>query len=406
MGIKPKPATPTPEPTPPTPEPTPPTPTPPTPGAEDVHGLVHNPVDESRPNSPVPVRAKLGGDVGAAKLFLFYRGSGQEDFVSQPMKNTSGAEWVGVIPPDAVAGKSLQYYLEARDARGRAVVGAGSTMNPFIIAISDTAPPPTNVPEVDVEDPLMRDRAAQRRRADERKSNHYHLFVLLMPGFGFGVESAGSRTEVAWQFQKVPGTTSGIYVPQPIGATGVTIAPFHLAAEIGYAITSHWMVSLFGRFQLVTAANAETVRTDTTQAPTSKAFGAVAGLARLRYRFLDGKFHPYIHADIGAGEIRHTLDVSSANTADYPLVDKYTADQRNGPNKTAPIQIVCKDPKNCSDTIVHGLFLIGGGAGLWYDIGSHLSFIFDFNVLGLIGTGGRSTGNNFDFQIGLGVHFL
>ena len=83
---------------------------------------MHTPVDESRPNAPIPVRAKLGTDVGATRVFLFFRGSGQEDFLSVPMKNTSGAEWVGRHPGDAVTGKSLQYYLEARDARGRAVV--------------------------------------------------------------------------------------------------------------------------------------------------------------------------------------------------------------------------------------------------------------------------------------------
>ena len=105
---------------------------------EEVHGLLHTPVDESRPNAPIPVRAKLGCDVGATRVFLFFRGSGQEDFLSVPMKNTSGAEWVGVIPGDAVTGKSLQYYLEARDARGRAVVNAGSGPSPFVVVISDT----------------------------------------------------------------------------------------------------------------------------------------------------------------------------------------------------------------------------------------------------------------------------
>ncbi len=59
-----------------------PTPTTPTPApGDEVHGLVHNGVDESRPNAPVPIRAKLGSDVGATRVFLFYRGSGQEDFV-------------------------------------------------------------------------------------------------------------------------------------------------------------------------------------------------------------------------------------------------------------------------------------------------------------------------------------
>ena len=47
-------------------------------------------------------------------------------------------------------------------------------------------------------------------------------------------------------------------------------------------------------------------------------------LARARYRFLEGRFHPYIHVDIGGGEIRHVLDISSAQSDTHPLVDKFT----------------------------------------------------------------------------------
>jgi hypothetical protein len=73
------------------PEP-PPEPEPPSP--DEVKGLQHNPVDEVRPNQPILVKALLGNDVGATKLFLFFRGSGQEDYVSLAMKHTKGAEYV------------------------------------------------------------------------------------------------------------------------------------------------------------------------------------------------------------------------------------------------------------------------------------------------------------------------
>jgi hypothetical protein len=389
-----------------TPEPPPPPEKPVTPPAEEVHGLVHNALDESRPNSPVPVRAKLGSDAGATRVFMFYRGSGQEDFVAVPMKNTSGVDWVGVIPPEAVVGKSLQYYLEARDPRGRAVVGSGSSINPYIIVITDSAPPPTNVPEVDVEDPLMRERLAKQRQKDEHRTTRDHLFVFVMPGFGFGVEPAGNHTEVAWQYQTT-GSRMDSYVAQPVGATGIAVAPFHIAAEVGYLLTPHWSLSLFGRFQLVTAANAETQRlTKMEQAPTSKAFGAIAGFVRARYRFLDGRFHPYVHLDIGGGEIRHSLDISAAQSTEHPLVDQYTAAQYNSGNKAVTLQPVCTPGKTCTDSIALGLFFIGGGAGIWYDIGSHFAFIFDLNLLGAIGTGAGQSGANFDVQVGLGAHFL
>jgi hypothetical protein len=377
-----------------------------------VHGLVHNPVDESRPNAPIPVRAKLGSDVGATRVFLFFRGSGQEDFLSVPMKNSSGNEWVGVIPPEAVTGKSLQYYLEARDARGRAVVNAGSAASPYIVVISETAAAPTNVPEVDVEDPLMKERLAKKRKEEEHKSTRDHLFIFVMPGFGFGVEPAGNHTEVAWQYQTA-GPNMGKYIQQPVGATGIAVAPFHLAVELGYLITPKLSLSVFGRFQLVTGANAQTVHTGMEQGATTKAFGAVAVLARARYRFLEGRFHPYVHVDLGGGEIRHVLDISSAEGEPpngHPLVDAYSANQWNIGNITAAnmsmLQEVCSNHKNCSDTIALGYLFLGGGAGIWYDFASHFAFILDVNLLGGIGTSDHQSGFNIDVQAGLGAHFL
>lgn len=392
------------------PEPTPPTP----PSTEEVHGLVHNPVDESRPNAPIPVRAKLGGDVGATRVFLFFRGSGQEDFLSVPMKNSSGVEWVGVIPPDAVTGKSLQYYLEARDARGRAVANAGSGANPFIVVISETAAPPSNVPEVDVEDPLMKERLAKKRKEEEHKSTRDHVFIFVMPGFGFGVEPAGNHTEVAWQFQ-TQGANAQRFIQQPVGSTGIAVAPFHLAVEVGYLVTPKLSLSVFGRFQLVTGANAQTViRTGMEQGATTKAFGAVAVLARARYRFLEGRFHPYVHVDIGGGEIRHVLDISSAEGEPpngHALVDKFTADTWNAnPTDQTTLQMyqqeICSNHKSCSDTISLGYLFIGGGAGIWYDFASHFAFILDVNLLGGIGTSDRQSGFNIDVQAGIGAHFL
>ena len=52
--------------------------------------------------------------------------SGQEDYVSLAMKHTKGAEYVPSIPAEAVTGRALQYYLEARDQRGRPVVGSAA----------------------------------------------------------------------------------------------------------------------------------------------------------------------------------------------------------------------------------------------------------------------------------------
>jgi len=413
---KPKPKPPEEPPPPPEPPPKPePPPEPEPPSQDEVKGLQHNPVDEVRPNQPILVKALLGNDVGATKLFLFFRGSGQEDYVSLAMKHTKGAEYVAQIPAEATSGRALQYYLEARDQRGRPVVGSGSAPNPYIITISETAPPGEQMPEIAVEeDEALKARLRRQREEEEKKSGKFHrLFIFLMPGIGLGYQPGGNHTEVAWQLQN-PGDDTQAYTQQPIGSGGFAIAPFHLSLEVGGMITRGFSLSLIGRFQVVTGANAES-QTDATNtsltSPTKKATGAVAGLLRARYRFLEGKFHPYVHLDIGYGQIRHLLDISSAESDTHPLVDKYSALAYNSNpagmpgDAIYPHQQVCPNHNDCRDTIVIGDFLVGGGLGIWYDFHKYLAFIFDVNILGAIGVGDQS-GMNIDLQLGIGAHFL
>jgi hypothetical protein len=394
-------------------------PKPPEPVAEEVHGLQHTPVDESRPNTPVPIRANLGSDVGATRLFLFFRGGGQEDFVSVPMKNTQGTEWVGVIPADAVSGRTIQYYLEARDARGRTVIGSGSAPSPYLVSVTESAAPPSAVPEVDVEDPLAAEHARKRREEEERRKEHLQrFFAFFTIGTGFGYEPAGNHTEVAWQYQP----SSDLYVHQPVGTGGVAVSPLAIGAEVGVMVTSGFSLSAVIRGQVYTAASAETVMGPATQSPTTKASGAVAGLLRARYRFLDGRFHPYVHVDIGAGQIRHVLDISSAQMGGAPLVDSATATTYNqhgtGTNgvldpalNTTMLsnQNVCADPNNCSDTIALGYLLLGGGAGLWIDVQKYVGLMLDLNLLGAISTDSndvrQQSGMNVDISLGVGVRF-
>ena len=413
------PVTPPPE-LPPTTPPTLPNETPPTPPASAVKGLQHNPVDESRPDTPIPIRAQLGDDVGATRLFLFFRSDGQADFVSVPMKHTSGAEWVGVIPAEAVTGRALQYYLEARDARGRVVTDSGSAPSPYIVAISENAAPPTGIPEVDVEDPLAQLRARQQREKEEKRHHkRQYVFGFVMLGTGFGYQPSGNKTEVAWQYQPVGSAAcppmQDCYARQTVGSGGVALAPLHVAVELGAFINQAFSLSVLGRFEVYTGSNAETIMTGTQQSPTTKASGSVAALLRARYRFLSGRFHPYIHVDFGGGLIRQVLDVSQANP-DHPLVDSFTGQSYNMGDRAGAGQItegnqnVCANPASCSDTIALGYLLLGGGAGLWYDVHPNVGLILDINLLGAINPTDNNSSNvwngmNLDIQLGVGAHF-
>ncbi len=375
----------------------------------DAKGLQHVPADEARPGEPLLIKAQLGSDAGATKMFVLYRASGQSDYTTLPMKSGGGGEWSASIPGDVIEDRPLQYYVEARDKKGRVVLNSGSAPSPFIVTISEVAPGARIV------------RRDQPKSSKAQDPNHYHrMFLNVMPGFGFGVHPAGHTTEVAYQKYCVTscdGATPTVatvtkYRPAAVDHGGAVVSPFHIAVELGGNITRNFSLSLMGRFQVVTGANAQTLEPSTgapANQPTTRSAGAVAGFVRAKYRFplLHNRLHPYLHVDVGGGEIRDALDMSGAQKPNAPLVDFTTADAYNRDANSKLLQLVCADPTNCYDTLRLGYVFVGGGAGISYDVWKYIAVMLDVNLLGAIriGDNGQS-GFHADFQLGVGAHFL
>jgi hypothetical protein len=122
----------------PAPEPTPPPSRPKEESAPPAKEWSHTPVDAAPPDTPLDVRVSTPVMKGV-KVFLFYRGSGEENFNSVLMKR-HGAEKIGRIPPKAMQGKAIQYYIEARDGAGTVVKSSGSQASPNVIMIDPSAP--------------------------------------------------------------------------------------------------------------------------------------------------------------------------------------------------------------------------------------------------------------------------
>ncbi len=98
----------------------------------------HTPVDAAPPDQPIDVRVSMPVMKGV-KVYVFYRVAGQADFTQVLMKR-HGREKVGRIPAEAVSGKALQYYVEARDPSGSVVKNSGSPADPNVIMIDANAP--------------------------------------------------------------------------------------------------------------------------------------------------------------------------------------------------------------------------------------------------------------------------
>jgi hypothetical protein len=74
------------------------------------------------------------------KVYLYYRDAGSADFSSVVMKR-HGTEKVGRIPASAMGGKSIQYYIEAKDDKGNVINKSGSQAEPNVVMIDANAKP-------------------------------------------------------------------------------------------------------------------------------------------------------------------------------------------------------------------------------------------------------------------------
>ena len=99
----------------------------------------HVVIDAAPPETPIDVRVSTPPMKGV-KVFVYFRSAGQADFSSVLMKRR-GQEKVGRIPAESVTGRSLQYYIEAKDASGTVVKSAGDSGNPNIIMLEEGVKP-------------------------------------------------------------------------------------------------------------------------------------------------------------------------------------------------------------------------------------------------------------------------
>ena len=383
-----------------------------------AHGLEHDSVDEAKAGEDIAIRVRMGADVQATRVFLLYRSGGQEEYVEVPMQRGRGTEWVGTIPGDGLGGRTCQYYLEARDAKGRAAVSSGSAISPYIITLTggERAKERSPLREED-EHPLEKERRMielQRRaqaKARDADRGYGRLFANLMIGTGIGVQMAGNQYEVAYQFH---GDVQR-FLPLSVSSSGTATSPLHGALELGVNLDRHLALSVIARLEGTLFNNAESVDQIDPKVHlgggTSKGTSAFAALARFRYTFGEGRFRPGVHVGLGGGEIRHVLDITGAGTAASPLVDFATADtyDRNPPFQpgSSRVNYVCQDKVPCYDTIRLGYVMASVGGSVYYELATFrnggVGLILDAAAIFAFS---EQFGLNIDIQAGLASHFF
>jgi hypothetical protein len=171
--------------------------------------FTHVVVDAAPPDVPLDLRVSMPVMKGV-KVYLNYRLPGQEDFKAVLMKRR-GAEKVGRIPADAMQGKSIQYFIEAKDPSGAVVKSSGSVTSPNIVMIDPSAPPQTLASVDDSQQP----RDEQPR--DEQPRAKKNLDDEEAPIMG---EGAGQRTPTPRKPKKQASSGGGM---SPLMTAGVAL---------------------------------------------------------------------------------------------------------------------------------------------------------------------------------------
>jgi hypothetical protein len=286
-------------------------------GRREVRGLVHERIDEAWAGFAIPLRCELGADVPAARVTLFYRAAGREEFTPVAMRQQAG-DWAGSIPERATWGRTLHYYIEARDRRDRAVAQDGSAGSPNLITIRGLNPAAP----------------AATKTISAREAALGRRFTLAF-GLGSGVGVLGaSQSEHcgANQGQSACAPIDAAHQAVPVNS-GAAPAPLHLLFDVGYRLAPAWEAAVELRLQVISG--------NQVKAYDDKSF---LGTARIRRWFGEGRTRLYFAGAVGGGQITHGVDLGP--TGGY-----------------------------VRDTLTSGKVAAGGGIGLGYGIAGGLAAV-------------------------------
>jgi hypothetical protein len=330
-----------------------------------VKGIFHEPLVDGKAGEPLTVKAAVEPALGADRVVLAYKPEGASDFLARDMEVDDGGWHVARIPQVATTGASVSYYVEARDAAGKPVANNGSAAEPHVVSFGDARPDPgARVASGAADEP-------DGVRARERRGALANPFWVALAIGGGGGRTSGSP-------EVNPRNNGG----QPIKFSGFAPAQLlHIAPEVGYALSQNLVLSLQGRFQVVTGATkvvGSKCGSEQEDGVCEPAKGAIAVLGKATWHFgPPGGLRPFVAFAAGGGQIRHLVNLEN-------LTD-------------------CGDSgrEQCVDTIASGSVLLGPAGGISYAVSDTLRLLASVNTLLAL----PDSALNFDVNLGVGASF-
>jgi len=275
--------------------------------------LVHEPVTAGTRGDPITIAVTPDEALHAERVMLAYRAAGASAFSKIKMQQQSDGVFEAIIPAPATAGDQVAYYIEARDLDDKLVASRGSPIAPMMIALAprppganpalvDSAPEAAPASAAAATAPPIEAPVAVVARAADAPARVQPLFLLaLLAGSGGGWSSGTAET-------------SGY----PLGGTKLGWSTLgQIVPQVGYLVSPRFMVSAWGRLQLVRGAGDYHTPAGSAQCggdgTCSAAKGAFAGFVSATWFSAgdDDAFRPFLSLSVGGGRIRHVVHVTS-----------------------------------------------------------------------------------------------
>ena len=333
--------------------------------------IVHTPVTDSAPGQAIVIQAEVPASLAAERVVLAYRPDGASDFVTREMDAVEGSDaYQSQIPAEATSGASVAYYIQAQDAQGQLLAQNGEAADPHVVTLGAKATSGGIINGV-----AENETSKEGEEGGEGGEGVSYWFALALGGGG-GYHSGtpeANRTNDKGVALKDSGFAGALAI--------------HISPEIGYFVSDSLLLSLQGRFQIVTGGSqitgsAVTSSKDACHGGTCHpAVYALAGLAKLTWFIGEPKkVTPFVSLAAGAGQIRHVVSLPSKDPA--------------APSK--PYLLGCPS-SGCNDTVVGGPVLFGPGGGITVELSDSFLIVASTNAL----VGVPHFMLNFDVNVGL-----
>jgi hypothetical protein len=320
--------------------------------------------DEAIIDKPLTVRCALNASLPVAGVYLMYRAPDKEDY-NEVLMTKSPKGWLQArIPKKAVSGKSIQFYFEGRNAAGKPVVANGGSDSPNIVLVVEeeskgevskagTGEEPEENP---LEDPegnqrprihlghLDKEREGLDTRFGKRK---WWIGIGIGSGYGFAKGNGFEAVNKSIEGKPCNPNSTGfgcLQFKQGLAWSGIA----HLDPEFGYAFSPGMALSVEGRLQYTGIPS---------KYSEFAARGAIGVLAKLLFYTKQSQMRFFGGPLAGGGNFRFVGFPDEGATNGF---------------------------SDFKDTVVAGPLLIGGVAGLYYEMSKSASVVVEVHeILGL-----------------------